>query len=194
MEIQARNKNLLYILYYQNIFIVINKFNFMVISKLKKILGCGKKVLIGSLIGITLLCGCKKEDSGPTGPAGVTEDEINQAIINTYYGWANKSRAHDDNGMMALVISGSQMAGATNLCKEMWDEGNEYSYAFDDVRIDYLSLDPVSQYVKGNYIHYTGTNEPFYGGFYGTCIPWNGEYESLDWRLNTMNWNCEWGW
>lgn len=140
----------------------------MVIKNLEKILRHSKRIFVTSLIGVTLLCGCGKNggENNPTNSGGNNEDAVKQHIVNQYYGWAAKSRAHDYYGMVDLVMSGSNMSGATNLCKSKWDEGQEHCYAFSDVHVDLLTENPADSWVMGNYIHYQEFGEPFYGGFY----------------------------
>ena len=164
----------------------------MLSKNLEKILKDSKKIFVTSLIGISLVCGCGGGDN-PTS-SNNNEDDVKQHIVDQYYAWAAESRDHDYNGMMALVMPGSNMAGATNLCKSEWDQDHEFCYAFSGVHVDLLTEDPADSWVMGNYIHYQEFCEPFYGGFYGGAQPFDGNFWGFDWKLNQMNWNCGWNW
>lgn len=170
----------------------------MKINNLEKILRFSKRLAFTSLVGIALIYGCSKDEEAPTSPSGNDLDAIEQQIVDKYYDWAAYSRSHNYNGMMNLVIPGSNMAGATNVCKSAWDEGNELNYAFYDVGIDGFDEDlPYYAYVWGNYTLYQYFGEPAEpsnGGFYGTAMPYDGEFYGDNWRLNSMNWNLEWDW
>lgn len=157
----------------------------------EKILSYGKRFSLGLLT--TLMLNCTDKEVTQPEPEDI-EGKIRETIVDVYYKWAEKSRQHDYYGMLALVVPGSSMEGATNVCKDQWDFGNEFSYSFNSVNVGLLEESPPKAYVRGNWTRYQNDPPPREGGFYGFSIPIDGDYEGENWKLNGMNWSHEINW
>ncbi len=163
---------------------------------LRNLLSYGKSLGFGVLFSLIMAC---EKDEQPFISEEQKEAQIREHIVNNYYDWARMSKLKDYEGMLQLVAPQSTFEGATEVCKNQWDENGDFYWEFSSVEVESTTKQPPEAYVRGNWSitqrsENAGAPDSFGGGFYSSSFPSDGEYYNKNWLLDGINCNLDRFW